>query len=104
MTFSISDVAASCSRASSNSRLSRATFVFSLVTEELRRRAALGAWPAPRRCALFLFRPDCPRRLMVAPEGQTRDGSNLQRYSERVDRGLMSTLGHKRTHIHAAQI
>ena len=101
MTFSTSDAAVCWLRASSNSRMSRAIFVFWPAAEELRRCAVFGA---PEVNVLWLraltaLPPVLTRRLIVAPEAQTRNGSNLRARSGR-GRSLvepMSALGHKRT-------
>src|SRR5215470_528593 len=77
--LSTSLVAVCCSRASSNSRVSRSTSVSWLATEEFRRRATFGALrrvSALWRCALIALRPVLPRRLIVAPEAQTCNGSS----------------------------
>src|SRR5262245_10902488 len=81
MIFSTSEVAVSRWRASSSSRVS-----WSSVS----RKFAGDAWPigAFRALGLFLRRTfaGCPlfsRRLIIAPEAQTRDGSNLHRYPGR---------------------
>ena len=93
MTFSTSDVAVCCLRASSNSQVSRAIFFFWPAAEELRRRAVLGAldvnvlWLR----ALTALRPVLTRRLIVAPEAQTRNGSNLRERSGR-GRSLVEPL------------
>src|SRR5262245_19932838 len=95
MILSTSEVAICCSRASSNSRVSRATFVPRQGVEELRPGAAF-AGLVLRRCALTRLLPVWPRRPTVAPEAQTRDGSNLRRYPGGVgpgtDRCLLRSL------------
>jgi len=65
MTFRISAVAACCSNASLNSRLSRATFVSRLAGDELGRRMAFGVNALWRR-ALSLP-PVLSRRLIASP-------------------------------------
>ena len=75
MTCSTSDVAASCSSASSRSRVSRATFVSLPGARELRRRAAFGAlrrFNVLGRCAFAALPPVLSRRLIASPEAQDK--------------------------------
>src|ERR1035437_3846799 len=90
MTLNTSEVAVCCSSASSRSRLSNATFLFSLAADDLRRRTALGAMGGfsinvLRRRALTALPPALSRRFMPIPKTRTR---HLSASNQRFDRGL----------------
>src|ERR1022692_891816 len=90
MTLNTSEVAVCCSSASSRSRLSNATFLFSLAADDLRRRTALGAMGGfsinvLRRRALTALPPALSRRFMPIPKTRTR---HLSGSNQRFDRGL----------------
>ena len=69
MTFNISDVAVSCSRASSNSRVSRAVSVSRPTMGNPRRPEAFGA-DGLRRRVLTVPLPALERRFIAPPEAQ----------------------------------
>ena len=72
MTWSTSEVAVCCSSASSRSRVSRATCLWRLAAEEVRRRVACGplrrfSVTVLRRRALMGLPPVLMRRLIASP-------------------------------------
>jgi hypothetical protein len=105
---SSSEVAFCCSSASSRSRVSRASFVSSRATDEMRGRLAFGVVPLLRAaafglCALGDLPPALDRRRIWRPsaqdkaswQGQSSTGGDGSSHLGWV--GPMSQMGHKRT-------
>src|SRR6266566_1853008 len=85
MTLRISAVAACCSDASLNSRLSRATFVSLPIVTGPRRSAAFGArgLDVLRRCFLAALLCALSGRLIGSPRLRTRHGIELSEHTGR---------------------